>query len=263
MTKINKKNPIAIIQARMGSTRLPGKIFKLLSGKPVLWHCANRLKQSKNLNDIVIATTKKNEDDPVVEFCKNNKINLYRGNENDVLDRYYQCAKSFKSDPIVRISADSPVIDPTIVDEVLEQFLKSPYDIYRTSDEFPGGLDCECFSFDVLEDTWKNANLPSEREHVCPYIYKHPEKYKIGYLNKFTNLSHYRWNLDEKSDFDFLNIVFNRLYKPGKIFLTQDIFDLLKAEPQLLKINSGIIRNEGYLRSLKEDKEYLRNRVQG
>lgn len=252
----------AIIQARMGSTRLRGKILKPLAGKPALWHVVNRLGYSRYLKNIVIATTVNSEDDIVVEFCRENNIKWFRGSEDDVLDRYYQAANSCGADPIVRITADCPVIDPTIVDEVIKGFFEGGYDVYGLGGEFPDGLDCSMFACWVLEDTWKNARLPSEREHVGPYMERHQEKYKIGIYEQFRGLAHHRWTLDEEADLLFLEAVYERLYyKEGDIFLTQDIIDLLKAEPHLMEINSGIIRNEGYLKSLAEDEKYCNTQV--
>jgi spore coat polysaccharide biosynthesis protein SpsF len=251
-------NPIAIVQARMGSTRLPGKIMKPLAGKPVLWHVVDRLSHSHYLKGIVVATSVSPEDDVVAAFCKEQKIQYFRGSEHDVLDRYYRAAAGFRADPVVRITADCPVIDPDIVDEIIRGFFDGGYDVYGHGGEFPDGLDCEMFSYRVLEDTWENADLPSEREHVGPYMRKHPEKYKIGAYEKFRGLAHHRWTLDEESDLRFLEKIYDRLYSEGTIFSTSDILSLLKAEPEIAEVNSGITRNEGYLKSLKEDKQYVR-----
>jgi spore coat polysaccharide biosynthesis protein SpsF len=249
---------IAIVQARIGSTRLPGKILKPLAGKPALWHVIDRLKYSKLLDDIVIATTISPEDNIVEKFCRENDFKWFRGSETDVLDRYYQTAKVYRADPIVRITADCPVIDPTIVDEVIERFFAGSYDIYGLGGEFPDGLDCGLFAFWVLEDLWKNTSLPSDREHVgATHMKNHPEKYKSGSYDKFKGLSHHRWTLDEEADLLFLQAIYNRLHKPGQIFLTQDILDLLDREPSLMEINVGIIRNEGYLKSLKDDERFV------
>lgn len=251
---------VAIIQARIGSSRLHGKILKPLSGKPALWHQLNRLTYSKELKQIVIATTIEKEDDLVEQFCLEHSVPCFRGSEEDVLDRYYWAAKEFNADPVVRITGDCPVIDPTIVDEVVQGYFEGGYHVYGLGGEFPDGLDCVVFSLSVLEDAWTNAFLPSEREHVCPYMDKHPEKYKIGRHTKFKGLRQHRWTLDEEADLRFLNEVFCRLYKPGTIFLTQDILNLLEKEPYLMEINRGIIRNEGYSESLREDEEYLRQK---
>lgn len=184
-----KSRTIAIIQARMGSTRLPGKILKPLAGKPALWHVIDRLRYARYLVDIIIATTKNPEDDIVVNFCEENQVKCFRGSEGDVLDRYYQAAKLFCADPIVRITADCPVIDTTVVDEVIDRFFKGNYDVYSLGGEFPDGLDCSVFSFWVIEDLWKNTELPSDREHVgSTYLRNHAEKYKSGTYEKFKGL---------------------------------------------------------------------------
>ncbi len=247
----------AIIQARMGSTRLPEKIMKPLAGKPALWHVINRLGYSKNIDEIIIATTINNEDSVIEEFCRDYKVTCFRGSEQDVLDRYYQAATKFSVDHIVRITSDCPLIDPCVVDEVVAGYFEGNYDLYGLGNEFPDGLDCVIFSYPVLKNTWKNASLPSEREHVGPYMEKHPEKYRTGRLNKFKGLSHHRWTLDEQADLRFLEEIFNRLYREEEIFLTQEILDLLEKEPQLMALNSHIIRNEGYLKSLTDDEKYL------
>lgn len=252
----------AIVQARMGSTRLPGKILKPLAGKPALWHLVNRLNRARRLKDVIIATTTNPEDDVVIKFCEENGIKCFRGSENDVLDRYYQAARLFDADPVIRITADCPVIDPAIVDEVIEGFFAGNYDVYGLGGEFPDGLDCAIFAYWVLEDTWKEAQLPSEREHVGPYMEKHPEKYRIDSYRKFDGLAHHRWTLDEEADLRLLQALYERLYKPGEIFLTSDILALLAREPELMQINGGIIRNEGYLKSLHEDEKYLKEKAE-
>ncbi len=259
---MSRENVKAIVQARMGSTRLPGKIFKPLAGRPALWHVVNRLNRAQSLKDIIIATTTNSEDDVVVTFCEEHGIKHFRGSENDVLDRYYQAAKLFGADPIVRITADCPVIDPVVVDEVVNGFFAGGYDVYGLGGEFPDGLDCAMFAYWVLEDTWREARLPSEREHVGPYMEKHPEKYRTGQYKKFTGLSHLRWTLDEEADLRLLQTIYERLYRPGELFLTGDILALLDREPELGEINGGIIRNEGYLKSLRQDKQYLEEKAE-
>lgn len=255
------KKVVAIIQARMGSTRLPGKVLKEAAGKPLLWHLINRLQKCELLDEIVVATTTDESDLKIIEFCKQNTINYFAGSENDVLDRYYQAAKSFSADSIVRITADCPVIDPHIVDEVINEYLEKGYDVCGLSGEFPDGLDVTVFSFETLEDTWINAKLPSEREHVGPYMLKHPEKFKLGEYVKFDNLGHHRWTVDEEKDLQLIREIFSRLYESGKIFLTEDILNLLEREPELSKINEGIVRNEGYVKSLAEDEEFIKDRL--
>ena len=254
------KKVVAIIQARMGSTRLPGKVLMDIAGKPMLWHVIERVKRCKKIDSVVVATTSKEEDKAVIELAKKCGVDTFAGSEEDVLDRYYQAAKKFDADPVVRITADCPVIDPQIVDEVINKYTEGGYDVCGLSGKFPDGLDVSIFSFNALEDTWRNAKLPSEKEHVGPYMGKHPEKFKLGEYVKFDNLGHYRWSVDEERDLRFIQEIFSRLYKPGDIFLTGDILNLLEREPDLLKINAGIIRNEGYIKSLKEDEEFLKGR---
>jgi spore coat polysaccharide biosynthesis protein SpsF len=257
---MSREDAKAIVQARMGSTRLPGKILKPLAGRPALWHLVDRLNRSKRLKEIIVATTANQEDAVVVKFCEENGIRWFRGSENDVLDRYYQAAKACAADPIIRITADCPVIDPAIVDEMIDRFFAGNYDAYGLGGQFPDGLDCECFAFWVIEDAWKNANLPSEREHVGIYPGKHPEKFRLGIYEKFSGLGHLRWTLDEEADLHFLQAVFERLYKPDAIFQTGDILELLRREPELMSINQGITRNEGLLKSLSEDEAYLKEK---
>lgn len=253
------KNVVAIIQARMRSTRLPGKVLMDIVGKPMLWHLVNRLRSSRLIDKIVIATTTSERDLPILRFAAENGIASFAGSEEDVLDRYYQAAKKFDADPIVRITADCPLIDPLIVDRVVGEFLKlKDYDLVRTDETFPDGLDTGACSFRALEKAWKEARLPSEREHVGPYIKKHPELFKTKSLSYRVNLSHLRWTVDQEEDLILVREIFKRLFQEGGMFYTEDILKLLEKEPELSKINSHIIRNEGYLKSLEQDKEYLR-----
>lgn len=249
-------NVVAIIQARMSSTRLPGKVLMELAGMPVLEHVVSRIESCKTVQKVVVATSTDESDDAIERWCESLGVACYRGSLNDVLDRYYQAAIQSNADAIVRITADCPAIDPTIVDEVVSAYLAGGYEFFGLSGDFPDGLDCTVFAFSAIERAWKEAQLPSEREHVGPYIEKHPEMFKSGGLKKFTGLSHHRWTLDEPRDLDFLKIVFERLYQAEKDFLAADVLALLKAEPELLSINGSIVRNEGYIKSLQSDKDH-------
>lgn len=249
------KNVVAIIQARMSSTRLPGKVLLALVDKPVLEHVVRRIQVCKTITKVVVATSTDQTDDAIQAWCEQEEISHYRGSLDDVLDRYYQAAKIYRADGVVRITADCPAIDPAIVDEVVTGFWAGGYDYYGLSGEFPDGLDCTVFSFAALERAWHEAKLKSEREHVGPYIEKHPELFKIGGLKKFTGLSHHRWTLDEPRDYKFLQAIFARLYREGTPFRASEVLELLEKEPELIAINSNIIRNEGYLKSLAEDRK--------
>ena len=141
------------------------------------------------------------------------------------------------------------------MDEVVQGYLAGEYEFYGLAGEFPDGLDCTVFAFTALERAWREATLPSEREHVGPYIEKHPEIFKSGALKKFTGLSHHRWTLDEPRDYEFLKAVFSRLHREDKPFLAHELLTLLENEPELMQFNSNIVRNEGYLKSLIEDRK--------
>lgn len=247
-------NTLAIIQARMSSTRLPGKVLKLLAGKPVLEHVVRRVQQSSYVNKVVVATSVDESDNLIENWSKENNIDCYRGSLNDVLDRFYQVAKLYKAKDILRITADCPAIDYTILDEVIKRHQQGDYDYYSLKGDFPDGLDCTVISYKALSKAWMNAKLDSEREHVGPYIEKHPELFKSGGYEKFKNLSHLRWTLDEPNDYEFLKIVFDELYKINNYFGYELILSLIKQKPYLNNINNKIIRNEGYLNSIKNDK---------
>lgn len=244
----------AIIQARMNSKRLPKKVFLSLCGKPVLEHIIERLKFSKLINQLVIATSNRLQDKPIVAFCKKKKIDYFTGSLINVLDRFYNASKVNKIDIVVRITADCPLIDPFIVDEVIKGFLDGDFDYYSLKGNFPDGLDCQVFKFSALEKTWLEASLPSDKEHVGTYIEKtNPKKFKIGGLTKFSSHKNFRWTLDQKQDYKLIKKIYAELYKEGRLFVTQDVFNLLKNKPELILINNQIIRNEGYIKSLKMD----------
>ena len=238
-------NIAVIIQARMGSTRLPGKIMKKILGKTVLVHDLDRIKEMKTINKIVVATTDLEKDAIIVKTVKgyNKNIGIFRGSESDVLDRYYKAAKEYNADVIVRITSDCPLIDPKISDLVVEAFLKneSDYCCNNMPRTYPHGLDTEAFSFEALERAWKEAHTPYEREHVTPYIIENPDKFKIINVKKDVDLSHLRWTLDYSEDFEFITEIYKRLYPKKRIFYMADILDVLNREPWLIEINKRYI----------------------
>lgn len=249
-------NVVAIIQARMSSTRLPGKVLLPLAGKPVLEHVVNRIAQCRTIGGIVVATSLEPSDYPIEQWCQKQAVACYRGSLHDVLDRYYQAALLHGADAIVRITADCPAIDPTIVDKIVQGFLDGGFEFFGLAGEFPDGLDCTVFSFTAIERAWQDASLPSEREHVGPYIERNPNLFKSGKLEPFSGLAHLRWTLDEPQDLTFLQEVFSRLYRDNPTFLAEDVLALLEREPELTAINANIIRNEGYFKSLQSDMEH-------
>jgi len=233
---------VAIVQARMTSERLPGKVLMNILGKPVLWHVVTRLNGSELIEKVVVATTTNETDIPIIRFCDERGIGVYAGSEENVLDRYYKAASHFSATVIVRITADCPLIDPKIVDRVIQHYLenKNKFDYVSTNHPttFPDGLDTEVFSFEALEKAWKNAKKQYEREHVTPYIWDQPEKFGIGNVENDQDLSATeRWTLDYEEDLEFVRAIYANLYKEGKIFGMEDVLKLLKKKPELRDIN--------------------------
>ncbi len=239
---VSDKNTSVIIQARVGSARLPGKVLKDLCGKPILWHVWNRLCRSKKIDEIIIATTTLAEDDLIESFCKHYNISYYRGSSNDVLSRYYEAAKKFNTETIIRVTADCPVIDPTIIDHMINSYRTEQVDYMSNGMKrtFPRGLDAEIFSFKILELAHKQAILDYEREHVTPYIYNHPEIFSLKSFINIEDLSFYRWTVDTAEDFELLKFIYESLFHKKEIFLLDDILDLFKENPEMLKINRHI-----------------------
>jgi len=227
----------------MGSTRLSNKVMSDIVGHPMLWHIINRVKKSKFIDDIILATTATKRDDEIVKFAEENNMNVFRGSEEDVLDRYYQSAKKYKVKDIARVTADDPLKDPAVIDKIINIYLKNKMDYVSNTIEptYPLGLDIEVFSFAALEKAWKEAKKTYEREHVTPYIWMHPDKFKIVNVTyEGSDLSYLRWTVDTKKDLSFIREIYQRLYKEGKIFLMDDVLDLLEKHPEINKINKDI-----------------------
>ena len=238
---------VGIIQARINSSRLPRKVMLKLGPKIVLDHVVSRLKECKTLNEVVVATSINKIDDEIVSWCSQNKTLVFRGSENDVLDRYWKAMNFYNADVVVRITADCPLIDPEIVDQVVKGFLDGNYDGYALGGNFPDGLDCQVFSLNAITKAWNEATMPSDREHVGSYIENtNPSAFNLGTLELFNNLESHRWTLDEQNDYDFLKKVVSGLYVEKSNFRTQDILKFLSKHPELININNNIKRNEGY-----------------
>lgn len=235
---------VAIVQARSGSTRLPGKIFKEICGKPMLWHVINRLSYSVQIDKIVIATTTASEDDSTEKFCIENRIEFFRGSVENVLSRYYESALQSGADIIIRVTSDCPMIDPAIIDKMLEQFISSGQAIDYMSNvverTFPRGLDTEIMTYDTLTEAVNGAVSTFDREHVTPYIYNNPDRFKIANFKNEKDYSRYRWTVDTIEDFNLITRIYNELYIPAELFLLDDIIDLMNRKPELNKINEHI-----------------------
>jgi spore coat polysaccharide biosynthesis protein SpsF (cytidylyltransferase family) len=250
---------LAILQARMSSSRLPGKVLKTLMGKPMLLHQIERLQHSKMIDKLVVATSMDCLDDAIEEMCINNSIEVFRGSLDNVLDRFYQCAKQYNPNYVVRLTGDCPLSDWQIIDNMIQYHLEKKLDYTSTSLKFPDGLDAEVMTMKTLDKTKYNATMPSEIEHVTQYITNNPNQFKNEDFNFEKDLSHIRWTVDEPEDFILVEKIYEALYKNNPLFLTKDILNLLDEQPELTKINDTFIRNEGLEKSLQEDKEFLKN----
>ena len=234
----------AIIQARMGSTRLPGKILKEVNGNPLLLHQINRLKHSKLIDQLVIATTTEKQDNIIEEFCKKHSVSFYRGSENDVLARYYEASEKFGGDVIVRLTSDCPNIDSVVVDATIQNYLENTdgYDYVSNTIErsYPRGLDTEVFSKKTLNAAYQKATLSRDREHVTSYIYTHPEQFHIGSYKGNVNYSEYRWTVDTKEDYQLVRNILENFNGREEAFSLEEAILLMKENPQWFDINAHI-----------------------
>lgn len=235
---------VAIIQARMRSTRLPGKVLLKVLNKELLILLIERVKKVKGIDEIVIATSNLKDDDPIFELCEKNSVECFRGPEENVLERYFFAAKKYGAQIVVRLTADSPLLDPDICSQLIE-ILKNhwlSYDYVSNSLErsFPRGVEPEVFKFSALEDAHQNASLPGHFEHVTPYILTHPQKFKCFNLKNAVDYSYHRWTVDTPEDFELIKRIFEELY-PGKPdFRMKDVLQLFEAHPDWLLINKDI-----------------------
>ena len=250
-----------IIQARMGSTRLPGKVMlNVENDKTVLHFVIKQLQNCKLVDKIIVATTTLEDDNQIANFSKYLGIDSFRGSSDNVLDRYYQCAKEYSVSTIVRIPSDKPLIDPEIVDNVVSVFRNNLYDYitnFLSNPTFPSGTEVEVFSINALKKAWKKAKLPSEKEHVTPYFANHEDEFKITHIENSENLSHLRWAVDRIEDLKLVRKIVSKIKK--RPILMKDIVELFSKEPELVEINKNVNWKEGELKSLKEDQEFLQN----
>ena len=247
---------VAIIQARMGSTRLPGKALIKIEDKTVLEHVIRRVQACHLVDAVVVATTVSKGDLPIVKLCAEKGISVYCGSEDDVLDRYYQAAKLFSAETVIRITADCPLMDPQVIEAVVRKHIKDGADYTSNiiDETFPDGEDVEVFSVAALKKAWLEAKLSSEREHVTPYIRKSPNIFKLASVSNQIDLSQKRWTLDNQEDLLFISGIFASLYPKDPIFGMKEILSFLAGNPALEEINGHLSRNEGYAKSLREDK---------
>lgn len=250
----------------MNSSRLPRKVLRKIGNLPMLHHVVRQTKASKLVDEVIIATTKTNEDDKIIDFCKKNNLKYFRGSDSDPLDRYYKCAKMYGCEPIIRLASDNPFVDPAVIDLIIRKFLRSSYDYISNTYEkkgknwqvspcnFPQGVVVEISSFKALEKAWREAKKLSEREHVFPYLISNPNLFRIYSIKNSTDLSYIRCTVDRIEDLKFVREIYSRLPQE-KIIHIKDIVKIVRKEPYLLAINSNNIFAEGYKKSLIKDLE--------
>jgi spore coat polysaccharide biosynthesis protein SpsF len=234
-------NVVAIIQARMGSTRLPGKVLKDIQGETMLARVLNRVRRARLLDELLVATTDRFADDVIVKECQHWSVPVFRGDEEDVLDRYFRAAQLVKAEIVVRITSDCPLIDPEIIDKTIAAFLDARPDyasntLVRT---YPRGLDTEVMTHDVLGRAWQEARTPYQRVHVTPYIYERPAEFRILPVTGSADHSSLRWTVDAQEDLEFVRAIYSR-FGDNDAFLWRDILDVLGREPQLIKLNRSV-----------------------
>lgn len=251
-------NVVAIIQARFSSARLPGKVMKEIVGKPMLELLVERVQRCRSINTIVVATGDTPANHSLINLARRIGCFVFVGSEDDVLDRFYRAAREYKADVVVRISGDCPLIDPRVIDEVVGFYIENADKFDYVSNvnppTFPDGFDLWVFPFKILEKAWREAKLPSEREHVCPYIWKHPRKFRIGHVASPSDYSRERWSVDEPLDFEFVKAVYEALYRGAtEPFSAEEILSFVREHPEIDRRDARSERDEGYRRSLAND----------
>jgi spore coat polysaccharide biosynthesis protein SpsF len=246
---------LGILQARVSSARLPGKVLRPLLGKAMIARQLERLRRARRMDRLVLATSAEPSDDALASLCADEGIDCFRGSLDDVLDRFYRAAQPHHPDAIVRLTGDCPLADPTLIDQLVSFFLDGSYDYASNCLEptFPDGLDAEILRMSCLERAWAQATLPSEREHVTAFIHQRPDAFRLGSLTGARDLSALRWTVDEPADFELVTTIYEALYPGNPEFTTDDVLALLARRSELVSLNAGIARNEGYRLSLRRD----------
>jgi spore coat polysaccharide biosynthesis protein SpsF len=234
---------VTIVQARMGSSRLPGKVMLDLGGATVLARVMQRLERTKLAGELVVATTLDAADDQIVTECKRIGVKVFRGEEKDVLDRYYRAAQHFSAEAVVRITSDCPLIEPEITDKTIRAFVDRGPDyasnaLQRT---YPRGLDTEVFTFETLARTWRLAQKGYQRSHVTSYIYENPDQFKLLSVTGETDYSWQRWTVDTQDDLDFIRAIYQEMDDPDH-FSWRDVLRLIESRPELLELNRHVMQ---------------------
>lgn len=234
---------VAIIQARMGSTRLPGKVLMKVLDNPMLWHVVCRTRLARRVDEVVVATTTTNADQAIVSLCESEDWLYFRGSEDDVLDRYYRAALYHRADVAVRITSDCPLIDPEVIDRVIKEFVDGQPELDYVSNTlqprtFPRGLDVEVFSFPALQKAWTEDSNPTWREHVTPYLYRHPEHFNLRSVTNAVDYSNMRWTVDTPDDLAFVRKIYEH-FKNAR-FSWRDVLKALSKHSEWLQINRDV-----------------------
>lgn len=247
----------AIIQARMTSSRLPGKILMEVLGKPLLQLMIERVQQAKCINSVVLATTTNKEDDPTEELGKSMGVEVFRGSEEDVLDRFYRAADKFGGEHIMRLTGDCPLIDPDFLDELTDFYFDGGYDYAANCVEptLPDGLDAEIISMKALREVHEKAVRPPHKEHVTLYVRDNADQFKIGSWKHTEDYSSMRWTVDNREDFELVKAILEGVVEQKPDFRMADVIALLKENPDFSALNAHINRNEGLQKSLAEEAE--------
>ena len=235
---------LIIVQARMTSTRLPGKVMEIVCDKPLLEHLINRLKTIRSADQIVIATTVNETDNQIVSLCKKLDTLYYRGSEEDVLGRYYEAAVEYGGEVIIRITSDCPVIDPEVVDYLISFFTNNigKYDYVSNTLErsYPRGMDAEIVSFKALKEAHFNAYDPFDREHVTPFIKKRPQQFRLYNILYKADMSRFRLTIDTSEDMELISKIFESLYYQNTFFSLKDMLDQMERTPKWETINAHV-----------------------
>ncbi|MEX1028732.1 MAG: glycosyltransferase family protein [Paenibacillaceae bacterium] len=238
---------VVIIQARMGSTRLPGKVMLKLMDKPMLEHVVDRSRAIPSIHEVMIATTSNPEDDAIAEFAGQHRIRCTRGSDTNVLSRYYEAAKASGADVIARVTSDCPLLDPDVSNAVIQAFLDYPETDYcsNTIDRsFPQGLDIEVFTFAALEKAYLEAQADYELEHVTPYLYRHPDIFQLHQYVGEIDYSSYRWTVDTQEDYQLITAIYESVYDPSKLFSWREGITFMEQHPDMKKLNAHIVQKK-------------------
>ncbi len=246
----------AIIQARMGSNRLPGKVLMPILGRPMLWHIVHRVRAVPSIDEVVVAVPTDGANEVLRRFCADNKITHFAGSETDVLDRYYQAAQQFEADPVVRVTADCPTVDPQLIERLIRRYTSGGYDHIGVAagagaerlgrGRFPDGLDAECFGFSALARAWHDATDPRDREHVTRYIWNNKEIFRCGELTADIAYPKLRLTVDHAEDFELVTKIYESLYSECRPFLLSDVMRLLEKNPGLVEVNRKWTEADNY-----------------